>query len=294
MDFGRVERAKLDLIDFSFPSEPEANKNVLSGKNTPTKYYVGLSKWGKKEWIGKLYPKGTKEKDFLNEYVKHYNCIELNATHYKLYKPSEIGNWMEKANSDDFRFVPKVYQGISHFGSLTDKGFLTDTFLDTLANFKQKLGGTFLQVSDKFSPKRKEELLDYLKTLPADLDFYLEIRHPDWYIQENAEKLFNALTKLGIGTVITDTAGRRDVLHLHLTKPKIIVRFIANDLHPTDFVRIDDWVNKLKYWSDNGLEEVYFFVHCLNETLAPEISSYLVKQLNEKCNAGLKEIALIS
>ena len=39
------------------------------------------------EWVGKVYPEKTKEKDFLQYYVQHYNSIELNATHYKIYGP---------------------------------------------------------------------------------------------------------------------------------------------------------------------------------------------------------------
>jgi hypothetical protein len=73
-----------------------------------------------------------------------------------------------------------------------------------------------------------------------------------------------------------------------------MIRFIGNDLHPSDFKRLDDWVSRIKYWVDGGLKEVYFFVHCLNETFAPELSQYLIKQLNEKCEAGLKEIEFIN
>ena len=32
-------------------------------------------------------------------------------------------------------------------------------------------------VGDTFSPKRKDELFNYLKTLPTDLQFF-EVRHP--------------------------------------------------------------------------------------------------------------------
>jgi hypothetical protein len=73
-------------VDFSLPQEPAFNKKVLKGKPVKnTKVYLGCAKWGRTEWVGKIYPPKTKEKDFLQHYIDHYNSIELNATHYKIY-----------------------------------------------------------------------------------------------------------------------------------------------------------------------------------------------------------------
>ena len=89
MEFGRVLENELDGIDFSLPAEPAPNKKVLKGKPAKNpKVYVGCAKWGRTEWVGKIYPLKTKEKDFLQHYVEHYNCIELNAHIIKF-----TGNW---------------------------------------------------------------------------------------------------------------------------------------------------------------------------------------------------------
>jgi uncharacterized protein YecE (DUF72 family) len=292
MDFGRVEYSKLAEVNFKLPKEPYTNSTVLKNKVSQPRFYVGLSRWGRKEWIGKLYPKGTREKDFPTEYAKHFNAIEFNATHYKLSSDQDIERWKEKVDGSNLIFCPKVYQGISHFGSFDDKQFLTDTFLSNMRKFGKHLGPVFLQLSDKFGPKRKEELIRYLSSLPKDIQFFLEVRHEDFFKDSNSDELFTSLMKLKIGSIITDTAGRRDAVHLHLTVPKIFIRFVANNLHETDFKRLDEWALRIKYWVETGLEEVYFFVHCLDESFAPELSQYLVKQLNEKCNAGLKPIKL--
>jgi uncharacterized protein YecE (DUF72 family) len=258
------------------------------------KFYVGLAKWGRKEWIGKLYPRGTKESSFQQEYQKHFNTIEFNSTHYKLPSELDIHRWLEKAKDSDLIFCPKLYQGISHFGSLSDKQFLTDTFVKIVCKLGNHLGPVFVQVSDKFGPKRKEELFAYLRTLPSGLQFFLEVRHADWFHAPVINELVDTLQKLKIGFVITDTAGRRDVVHMNLTIPKTMIRFVANDMHPTDFVRLDDWISRIKYWVDGGLQEMYFFMHSLDESYAPELANYLIKGLNEQCNAGLREIKFIS
>jgi len=147
--------------------------------------------------------------------------------------------------------------------------------------FGEHLGPIFLQVSDKFGPERKELLLGYLRSLPTDLQFFLELRHPDWFSSKaQRDELFGALHELGTGAVITDTSGRRDVAHMYLSVPKTFVRFVGNSLHPTDYKRIDDWVKRIGKWLDNGLQELYFFMHMHNEAFSPELTVYLVDKLN--------------
>lgn len=288
MDFGRVPENELTKVNFKLPPDPSLNKLVLKGKKVKNpEVYIGCAKWGRKEWIGKIYPKGTKEANFLDEYVKHYNSIELNATHYKLYKPADLQKWIARVEDKNFKFSPKVYQGISHFGSFKDKQFLTDSFLESMVTFGKHLGPIFLQVSDKFGPKRKEELFDYLGSLPKDVQFFLEVRHPDWFISPTSEELFQKLRQLKIGAVITDTAGRRDCCHMHLTIPKTFIRFVGNSLHKTDFPRIDAWVERMKYWIDNGIQEINFFMHMHDEATSPELTVYLVDKMNKACGLSL-------
>ena len=110
MEFGRIPEEELNQVDFTLPKEPAFNNAVLKGKPAKNpKVYIGCAKWGRTEWVGKIYPPKTKEKDFLQHYVEHYNCIELNATHYKIYGAKGIAKWGEKAKGRDFKFCPKMY-----------------------------------------------------------------------------------------------------------------------------------------------------------------------------------------
>ena len=285
MDFGRVDEALLNDLDFKLAAEPVFNKKVLKGQ--PAKkpqIYVGCAKWGRKEWIGKIYPKGTKEANFLDEYVHHYNSIELNATHYKIYEPDAIRKWDAKAAGHHFKFCPKVPQAISHYSQLTNAGPQTTAFLEGVLAFEEHLGPIFLQVSDKFSPNRKDQLFQYLASLPKDLQWFLEVRHPQWFSDEGIwMELLQTLQKLKIGLLITDTSGRRDCAHMHLTVPSAFIRFVGNSLHPTDYTRIDDWVNRIRYWLEHGLKELYFFMHMHDEAYSPELSVYLADKMKEVC-----------
>jgi len=155
--------------------------------------------------------------------------------------------------------------------------------------FGDNLGPIFLQVNEKYSPKQRDKLFAYLKTLPTDLAFFLEVRHPDWFSDKTINKeLFDTLRSLKIGAVITDTAGRRDCAHMELSVPKTFIRYVGNSLHKTDFTRTDEWVERIKYWLDHGLRELYFFMHMHDEAFSPELTVYLVDKLNEVCGLHLQ------
>ncbi len=296
MEFGRVPVVELDKIDFTLPDEPLLNKTVLKGKAVAhPKVYMGCAKWGRPEWVGKIYPLKTKEKDFLQEYVKHYNSIELNATHYKIYGEEMIQKWNDKAAKKDFKFCPKMVNSVTHFGSLKGKEAISDEFLKGISAFKEHLGPIFIQLSDKFSPKRKAELFDYLKSLPTDLSFFVEVRHPEWFNDAAiSEEYFDTLKKLKMGAVITDTAGRRDCAHMQLTMPKTFIRYVGNSLHKTDDTRIDEWIERIKYWLDNGLKELYFFMHMHDEATSPELTVELADKLNAACGLHLQKPTFVT
>lgn len=295
MDFGRVPVPELETIDFSLPADPALNKAVLKGKPAKNpKVYIGCAKWGRTEWVGKIYPLKTKDKDFLEHYVQHYNSIELNATHYKIYGGDNIQKWADKPGNKDFLFCPKMYKGVTHFGSLKGKEAMTTEFLKGILSFGEHLGPIFIQVSESFSPKRKDELFGYLESLPKDLQFFAEVRHPEWFAtDEMTNELFLKLKELNIGAVITDTSGRRDCTHMHLTVPKTFIRYVGNSLHKTDYTRIDQWVDRIKYWLNNGIQEVYFFMHMHDEAFSPELTVYLVDKLNNEAGLNLDKPTFI-
>lgn len=293
MQFGHLPPEELNTIDFSLIQSTAFTKKTLAsaGKARNAGVYVGCAKWGRKEWVGKIYPLKTKETNFLDHYVNHFNSIELNATHYQVYPPSTISKWSAKAGTMDFKFCPKVPQAISHYTNLVTPQAqeLTGKFLEGIVAFESHLGAVFLQLSDKFSPKTKNNLFQYIKSLPADIQLFVEVRHPDWFADKAIRKdLLETLQNTNTGLVITDTAGRRDCVHMELTVPKAFVRFVGNDLHTTDYARIDAWMPRLNEWLKSGLQELYFFMHQPDEAFSPELCNYVVEQMNKHCGTELK------
>ena len=290
MEFGRISIAEIDQVDFTLPTDPSMNSTILPGESSGRfRFNLGMDSWGRTEWVGIIYPPKIQQKDFLSYYGQHFNAIELNSTHYKIYAETYIQKWKEQVNNSNFIFCPKMYKGVTHFGSLRGKEELTTNFLKGISSFNEQLGPVFVQLSDSFSPTRIGELKDFLTSLPTHITFFLELRHPHWFINES---IFHLLRELNIGAVITDSPGRRDCVHMHLTVPKLFVRFVANDRHPTYTERIIDWAKRIKFWQSKGLEEVNFFIHAQDELVILEVVKNAIETFNEVCNAGLKPLKL--
>jgi len=145
-----------------------------------------------------------------------------------------------------------------------------------------------LQLGDNFTPKSFPQLKTYLEALPKSVRVNVEVRHKDWFaIPANRDNLFNLLHELNIGTVISDTAGRRDCVHMELTTNEAMIRFVGNNLAASDYTRMDEWIERLKVWKGLGLKTVWFFMHQNNERYVPEAFDYFIKKLNGQLGTSL-------
>lgn len=265
MQFGKLPA--VDAIDFALP-EDFGNSPVGTSNHVTT--YVGGTVMFPPSWKNSLYPKGTKANKALSAYSQHFNTIELNATHYKLYPPEHIAKWRAQV-PDTFRFCPKVPQLISHFRRLNNCEFATDDFIMGILALDVTLGPTFLQMPPNFTPKHLQTLQIWVRKWPKELPLAIELRHADWFSDRNLlTELVAFLQEHQTGFVITDTAGRRDVIHMALTAPFLVLRYLGNDLHPSDNYRAEIWRNQITQWQLKGLKEAYILVHQPDSILTPQ------------------------
>ena len=255
MEFGKV--AQLDNILWNLPPKP----NIGAVKNSkPIYFHIGTTGWAEKDWVGSIYPKGTKPADYLSHYSKFFDSIELNTTHYQIPDPLKIERWYDKS-APDFKFCPKLPRAISHhkgLGSGTENVLL---FCQSISGLKEKLGPCFLQLPPYFSPDNLDILETFFKAWPKEIALHVEFRHDDWFLKPAMDKLSELLMNHQKGIVMTDVAGRRDVLTIGATKDVIFIRFVGNLGHPSDRERLKQWVIALSEWVDSGIQEIYFFLH---------------------------------
>lgn len=286
MEFGKVPESELEHIDFRLPQDPAVTTQALAKGRGNTQFYIGCAKWGRKDWIGKLYPKGTKEKDFLEHYARLFNSIEFNATFYKSPSASDVIRWQGKVPLG-FKFFPKFPQTITHLKRLKNTRVEVDAFLDSILEFRDNLGAIFLMPHPQMGVKQLDTIKAFIADFPQDVPLFLELRHEDCYTDGYNKDLYNFLVEHKRGTIITDAAGRRDCVHMHLSTPECFIRFVGNSLHKTDYERIDEWVQRIKHWMGLGLESCYFFMHQHEELHSPELIKYLMEQLNKHCGTSL-------
>ena len=292
MEFGSV--SNIETIDFTLPPDHRCTVKVLGGKKSDKcSVYVGCPIWAEPGFAGKIYPRKAKSKDYPKYYSQQFNSIELNISHYKTIDQDTIEHWVD-VTASDFKFFPKVNKIISHTPLIKQNAHYMKEFIQTQKHFKQKLGMPFLQLPPTYDSSKIEDLMDFCDEVALSR-CAIELRHESWFKNEAVLKhVCNYFYKNNITLLMTDTAGRRDVIHQRLTTKTAFIRFVANDLHPTDFVRMNEWITRLKYWIDNGLEEVCFFIHTPTHPIMPELVIYFITEFNKKTGMNVRLPKIIS
>ena len=282
MKFGKVEDPT--QIDFVIPKDHPRTKEILKeNESNDFNVSIGCAKWNKTDLKG-FYPKGTK--DELTYYSTQFNSIELNATFYSMPSPEQILTWKGKTPVG-FKFFPKIPNTVSHYRRLLNITEVVTQFATSVLNFDEKLGMVFLQLHDNFKPKDDERLERFIFDWPNEVPLAVELRNEEWFADE---EIFNTTMRLfekhNITNIIVDTAGRRDLLHMRLTTPTAFIRYVGAN-NESDYTRLDDWVERIKIWKNEGLENLYFFVHQNIEKASPLLSAYFIEKVNKELNLNI-------
>lgn len=281
MKFGQVTNP--EAIDFRLPEDhPDTEKALKEGKNSLS-ISIGCAKWNKTD-LKNFYPKGVK--DELTYYSTQFNSIELNATFYNLPSAKQVKTWKEKTPAN-FRFFPKITNTVSHYKRLLQVKSVVDEFCDSIAHFEEKLGMVFLQLHDNFKPKDIGRLEKFVLEFPRGIPLAIEVRNSEWFQDQLAsDEYFGLLETNNVTNIIVDTAGRRDMLHMRLTTPSVFIRYVGAN-HSSDYARLDDWLERIVLWKQQGLGNLGFFVHQNIERASPLLSAYFIKKFNERIGTSL-------
>jgi uncharacterized protein YecE (DUF72 family) len=230
---------------------------------------IGTSGFSFRDWMGPIYPKGTKPAEALSYYEKElgFNCVEINSTYYALVSEKSFEG-MEKKTGPDFEFVVKGYRGITHdpfdprLGgqkpSIKDALENIDKFNYSLAPLKEKgkLGGVLLQFPVFFEPSDSSQqyLLD-CKSKFADTPLIIEFRHHAWSKPET----FGFLKANGMGYCVVDEA-----------KLPRLMPFINEVTSDTAYLRLH---GRNPNWFNAPMEERYNYLYSDSEleSFLPEL-----------------------
>ena len=146
---------------------------------------LGTSSWSSEDWVGVFYPPGTPAANFLGEYGKHFDTVEVDSTYYRSPSPSMVKNWRDRTPAG-FIFAAKFPRAITHEKILQDCTQEVSEFLKAMDLLGEKLGPLLIQFPyfNKKAFARPEDFMarlePFLANLPADHSFAVEIRNKGW------------------------------------------------------------------------------------------------------------------
>ncbi|HEY9658321.1 MAG TPA: DUF72 domain-containing protein, partial [Allocoleopsis sp.] len=168
-------------------------------------FRLGCAIWAYKEWVGDLFPSGSRASEFLWLYSRRLNTVEGNTTFYSVPDSATVQRWASET-PEDFRFCLKLPRDVTHGGLLTPAISGAIDFLDRIQGLGTRLGPLFAQLPPSYSPAQMDDLVNFLQAFPRDrASLALEVRHVDWFKPTHADRLNRILQELGVGRVLLDT-----------------------------------------------------------------------------------------
>ncbi len=171
--------------------------------------YLGTCSWKYDSWKGIIYPERT-DINYLEEYSKHYNTVEIDQWFWSLHAVDKIT--LPKAKDvklytasvpDDFKFTIKVPNSITltHFYQkkksdplIPNPHFLSkdifNSFIDILSPMHSKTGVLMFQFEYLNKQKMSSQLQfiemfeSFLENIKTPLNIGIEIRNPN-YLNKN-------------------------------------------------------------------------------------------------------------
>jgi len=157
---------------------------------------LGTSSWSSQDWVGVFYPPGTTSADFISEYAKHFDTVEVDSTFYRTPPAAVVRNWHART-PPGFLIAAKFPQVITHEKVLVDCGDELSEFLKAMDLLGDKLGPLLLQFPyfNKQAFPRAQDFLarlsKFLDLLPRDRAYALELRNKYW-INDRLQELLRS------------------------------------------------------------------------------------------------------
>ena len=151
---------------------------------------IGTSGYSYTEWVGPVYPKGTKAESYLDYYSTLFPTVELNFSYYRMPKADQLQAMHAKSKS--LLFSIKAHESLTHTIDTAQWRTAAMTFRQAITPLLEAevLKAVLLQFPSSFhyEPDRRRYLDALLRFLP-DLPLAIEFRNGQWYNNRTLEAL---------------------------------------------------------------------------------------------------------
>ena len=251
--------------------------------------HVGCAMWTHKSWAGQVTPKAADAQERLRFYAGWCNAVEGNTTFYATPSRATVESWARQT-SKEFRFVVKLPRTITHDGRLTGVDAELRSFMDVVAPLGPRIQALWIQLPGTFGPTDVPNLEQFLRRLPHEHRYAVEVRHPRFFSDPaEAQRLEQICAATGTEWVPFDTTAffakpptsdaEREAWE---RKPRLprrsdslterpIVRYLGRDAEGETIEGWQFWVEKVAGWLHEG-RSPSFFVHTPDNTTAPALA----------------------
>ena len=198
--------------------------------------YVGTSGFSYPSWRGGFYPPEARPSEFLRHYAARLPSVELNSTFYQLPSEEQFERWAAET-PQSFRFAVTMSRRATGRGRVEG----VDAFCQTARVLGERLGPIRIK-----APQARDDgfLMLLLGSLPDDMRFVLDLRHPSW----DAPDVVARLDERAVARV-NAWDGAASFRYLRLREP------------PYDEAALARWARRLRALADEGLEVYAYFKH---------------------------------
>ena len=169
------------------------------------KLHVGCAMWTYAAWQGRYLPHPLSPRERLSAYATWCNAVEGNTTFYATPTLDTVKSWAGQT-SPDFRFILKLPKTVTHERRLTDADEPLRAFLAAIEPLGPRAHALWVQLPPSFSPADLGALAGFLRRLPRDYRYCVEVRDRAFFTDPRSEQqLERALAGVGAEWVTFDT-----------------------------------------------------------------------------------------
>ena len=163
---------------------------------------AGTSGYSYPAWKGRFYDPALPASRMLSAYAARLPAVEINATFYRMPKPSTLAGWRGEV-PPGFVFALKAPQRVTHVKRLAGAAEEVAYFLRTAAELGERLGPLLWQLPPTLK-KDLPRLRDFLALLPRGGRSAFEFRHESWH----SDDVLAALSEAGAALCIAEDEAR--------------------------------------------------------------------------------------
>jgi uncharacterized protein YecE (DUF72 family) len=259
--------------------------------------------WSYAPWQGRHLPRSLTPRDRLSAYATWCNAVEGNTTFYATPTTDTVRSWAEQT-SPDFRFILKLPRTVTHEHRLADVADQVRAFLTAVEPLGERAHALWIQLPPSFGPADLGALAGFLRRLPHDYRYCVEVRDREFFDDPRAEQqLERVLHDVGAEWLTFDTTvlfeGRPESdaeREAWRQKPRLprrssaltgypVVRYIGRDDPERTIAGWQYWADTVAGWLREGRSPTVFIHTPDNVDALP-----LARRFHEDVRARLPEV----